>query len=387
MKILLLVDHFDDASPTGMISKRIAGELYGLGNEVAVVSSDQVGNKWGHGYHSICKRIHLFPGKLELYSRRVLELLSNLTCTNLDTALWRYRMSIAAGRLIRVFHPDVVYARSNPISVCEVAAKIKRKHGLKVVMHFTDPVPAPLEWDKDLRYRKRLSRVMDRILPWADRISFGNRAMMEYQQRNLSYPFLDKAFVSPDPVSHETLYYRPEAPGAGETVLTYLGSIYGNRNPEQLFKAMERLNSEGRNVVLNIYDFNRTGASVPPFVRFVGRVKDVDGVLLDSRILINLDGDDKEPVFIASKLKEYLCCGRPILSITPEGSPSRLLTDSLKTVISVRNGSDEIYDALKRFLELQFTESDYAERDGLIKQFTPKTVGGNLYQELKGVLS
>ena len=296
-------------------------------------------------------------------------------------------MFIAAKRLIRLFDPDIVYARSTPVQVCEVAAKIKRKYGLKVVMHFTDPVPAPLEWDKDLRYRKRLSRTMDRILPCADRISFGNQAMMEYQQKNLSYQFLDKAFVSPDPGSRESLYYRPEAAGTSDIRLTYLGAIYGSRNPEELFKAIGRLNSEGRNVRLDIYDVNTANLDVPPFVQFVGRVKDIDRVLLESRVLINLDGDDKEPVFISSKLKEYLCCGRPILSITPEGSPSRLLTDSLKTVISVRNGSDEIYDALKRFLQSQFTESDYAERDGLIKQFTPKTVGGNLYQELKGVLS
>lgn len=379
MKILLLTERFDDTIPTGVISKRIADELFANGNEVAVISSDLVGKKWEHGYHIICKKIHF-------YSRRILKFLSDFFLVNLDSALWRYMMYGASKKMIDIFKPDIVYARSTPISVCEVAARIKKTYGIKVVMHFTDPVPAPIEWDKNLNYRKRMIMTMNKILPYADLISFGNHAMLNYQQKNQSYSFKNKAFVSPDPVPQKSLYYCPEETKKDCIILAYLGAIYGSRNPQELFNAIERFNRGTQKAILIVYDNNRTNISVPSFVQFAGRVKNVNEVLLGSNILINLDGDDKEPVFISSKLKEYLCCGRPIVSITPYNSPSRLITDQLKTVLSVKNNSEAIYDALMTFSRIKFTESDFYERKGIIESFTPKKVTEDILLEFNRLL-
>lgn len=379
MKILLLTERFDDSIPTGVISKRIADELYRFGNDVSVVSSELVGSLWKHGMHIISKRKYIIPARILLF-------FSNLFQVNLISAQWRKRMFKDAETIIESFSPDIIYARSTPISVCEVAAELKKKYGIKVVMHFTDPVPAPIEWDKNKLYRSRMIRTMDYILPFADCVSFGNQAMLNYQQSIQSYYFISKSFVSPDPVPQQSFYYRPEEDNKGCKILTYLGSFHGSRNPKELFRAIERINKDNRSVKLLVYDINRTNISIPSFVQFEGRVKDVNEVLLKSDILINLDGDDKEPVFISSKLKEYLCCGRPIVSITPNGSPSRLLTDSLKTVVSVQNNEDEIYNALLKLLDLLFVESDYLERNEVIIKFTPKRVTEELIIQFKNVL-
>ena len=379
MRILLLTERYDDDIPTGVISKRITEELSNLGNEINVVSSELVGKKWEKGQHIICTKKHLIPA-------RIMKLLSNLLQINLDTAKWRKEMFMAAKRSIIDIRPDVIYARSTPISVCEVAASIKKSFGVKVIMHFTDPVPAPKEWDKNFLYRRRMIKTMERILPFADKVSFGNHAMADYQQKNQGYHFLDKTFVSPDPVPQDSFYFRPKE-DKGCKIITYLGSFHGSRNPNELFKAIKRINESNMSVQLLVYDINRTNISVPSFVKFEGRVKNVNDVLLNSDVLINLDGDDKEPVFISSKLKEYLCCGRPIVSITPKGSPSRFLTDSLKTVISVQNNAQEIYNALIRSLDMELDESDYFERNDIIEHFTPKKVAEDLVLEFNSILS
>lgn len=378
MKILLLTERFDDNIPTGVISKRIADELVNFGNEVVVLSSDLIGKTWKNGRHYICKKKHIIPA-------RVLLLISNLLGINLDSFRWRKGMYQISKRIMLEFKPDVVYARSTPISVCQIAAKIKKHYDTRVLMHFTDPVPAPIEWDSNKLYRKRMIHTMNTILPYADRVSFGNSAMLSYQQKLQSYYFLNKSFVSPDPSPQDTLYYDTEYTNK-DLVLSYLGSFHGSRNPNELFKAISMFNKTKGKALLFVYDHNRTGLRTPDFVSFVGRVDDVKGALLHSSILINLDGDDKEPVFISSKLKEYLCCGRPIISITPQESPSRQITDGLKTVISTTNDCNEIFDAIISFNEQVFSETDFLEREDTISLFSPTRVTKELIKEIEIVI-
>ena len=366
MRILLITERFGDQIPTGVISRMMAEELHMLGNEIAVVSSEHIGEKWTYGPHIICNSHTLIP-------KRVLLWVSNLLGVNLITCNWRRKALFESKRIAKSFKPDIVYARSTPVMVCEVAAVLKKELGIPVMMHFTDPVPAPIEWDTNLRYRRRMIATMNEVLPYADSISFGNASMMNYQQSLLSYSFLNKSFVVPDPVRCEELYdEKRDRKGAYRIV--YLGALYGNRNPRPLFESLETLNKRGYSCELVVYDVNRTNLRVPAFVSFVGRTDNVRKALLSIDLLLNIDGDDSTPVFISSKLKEYLCCCRPILSITPAGSPSRDLTDCLTTVFSVTNQSDLIEKTLISIMNKQLTQDMYKERETVIQSYTPHNV-------------
>lgn len=378
MKILLITERFGDKIPTGVISKRIADELYLLGHEIAIVSSERIGNKWTNGPHVICSIRTIIPAKILLF-------LSNLLGLNLSSYKWRKSLYKESLKLINSFKPDVIYARSTPISVCEVAAKLRSKTGVKVMMHFTDPVPAPLEWEPNIRYRRRMIATMERILPQATSVSFGNQAMLDYQQSLQKYQFADKAFISSDPGPASSFYYKCKE-SRQSINLVYLGSLYGSRNPKPLLDVLEMFNMKSMKCELRIYDTNRSNTQLPNSAKFVGRTDDVKSALLDADILINLDGNDKTPVFISSKLKEYLYCGRPIISISPTNSPSRLLTDKLKTVKSVENNVEEIFSAIEYFSKKKFIESDYSERGEVIRLFTPANVASKINQELKKLM-
>lgn len=366
MRILLITERFGDKIPTGVISRMMADELRVLGNEIAVVSSEHIGEKWRYGPHIICSSKTLIP-------KRVLLWISNRIGINLITYKWRRKAVRESRKLIESFAPDIIYARSTPVMVCEVAACLKKEFGIPVMMHFTDPVPAPIEWDPNMGYRRRMIATMNKVLPLADSVSFGNASMLRYQQSLLSYSFLNKSFVLPDPVRCENLYDSRRARQDVYSIV-YLGALYGNRNPRPFFDAITILNKKGYKCELVIYDINRTNLQVPEFVRFVGRTDDVKSALLNSDLLLNIDGDDSTPVFISSKLKEYLCCCRPVLSITPEGSPSRELTEGLKTVFSVTNTCVSIEEQLIKVMEMSFTSCLFNEREAVIQSFTPQRV-------------
>ena len=357
----------------------MADELRLLGNEIAIVSTERIGEKWSYGPHIICSSHTFIPKRILLWA-------SNIFRVNLITYRWRKKALRESKKLINSFAPDIIYARSTPIMVCEVAAYLKKETGVPVMMHFTDPVPAPIEWDPDLGYRRRMIATMNKILPFADSVSFGNTSMLKYQQSLLSYSFLYKSFVLPDPVRCEKLYDgRRERQEVFSIV--YLGALYGNRNPLPIFDAITNLNNNGHRCELIIYDINRTNLHVPSFVRFVGRTMDVKTALLNGDLLLDIDGDDTIPVFISSKLKEYLCCCRPILSITPKGSPSRELTEGLKTVFSVTNTCDSIKEQLIKVMDMSFSPILYKERETIIQSFTPQRVSSLINSEMNLLLS
>lgn len=378
MKILLIVEQFGGKIPTGIISYRIAKELLALGNEVIVLTAYNQGEDWSEQDIYRNKKIkHLFPATFYL-------IVSNLLQINLNSLKWRKSLFKLAKGIVENRKPDVIYARSTPISVCEVAAKLSAETGIPSLLHFTDPVPAPPEWDKNALYRRRMVKTMNRILPKAVKVSFGNAAMLDYEQSIVKYPFSKKSFVSADPVSSSELYiYNEEPSPKSELQFVYFGSLYGNRNPQPLFDALNMLHEDGFCFRLDIYDVNRVGTQLPDYAHFVGRTDDIKGVLLSSDILIDLDGDDKNPVFISSKIKEYLCYSRPILSITPDNSPSHEMTRTFKTVFHSRNKAENIEIAIRAILSNSFKESDYEERIPLIKVHTPMAVAQKVYKELQ----
>lgn len=379
MKILFIVDRFSGQIPTGVISYRIADELVALGNEVIVLSAYSPGIVWNNGAYYQNKKIrHYFPPKCRM-------MVSNLFQINLNSYKWRTSMCALAAKIIESNKPDVIYARSTPVSICEIAAQLSCRTKLPVLMHFTDPIPAPIEWDSNMLYRRRMIKTMNRILPKATRISFGNSAMLEYEQSIVKCHFKDKAFVSPDPVPSSGFYYTPKHIG-DEICFVYLGALYGNRNPQPLFEALTSLNESGVSLKLVIYDDNRVGTVLPPFASFVGRTNNVKRALLSSDILIDLDGDDMTPVFISSKIKEYLCCGRPILSITPFNSPSHKMTTNLNTVFHSNNNAGDILKTIRKIMNCHFAESDYRERDSLIYQFSPQSISKQIDMELHSIV-
>lgn len=375
MRILAIVYRLGGVYPTGVTNKRVLDALKSMGHEVLVISAPTNTNTWHNECHYECSDFPTSPARL--FTK-----MGNFIQRDLNFIFWENRVFKCAKRIIKLFQPDIIYARSSPSAVCRVAARISKHTGIPVAMHFTDPIPAPIEWASDLKYRAREIKLMETILPIAYKVSFGNKAMLEYQQSIMKYNFIDKSFISPDPSPSERFYYSKKIKNDVST-LTFLGAFHGNRRPDSLFHALYVLNQSGYKCKLNIYDDNRYGINHPECVSFMGRTDNIQKTLLDSDILVDVEGEDNTPVFISSKLKDYLCCGRPILAITVKNSPSYNLVNGLSTVKCCENKPSEIVSAIKSVLDIDFREEDYKERLVIIKQFNPTFLAKLITDEFK----
>ena len=218
-------------------------------------------------------------------------------------------------------------------------------------------------------------------------VSYGNEAMLNYVKDVVGFDFSTKSFISPDMASGGTLQYTP-SPTGSSVVLVFFGSLYGGRKPYPLFDAVAGLIYKGYNIELQVYsNVSKDVSATYPFVKNMAYNSNVFEALAKANILIDLDGDDEIPVFISSKLKDYLLINRPIVSITPNGSPSRNILGDMKTIQVVNNVDEQIKNAIEHYIKYPMDNKQYSERNSLITYFCPETVGGDLLKEIARIVS
>ena len=364
MKILFLAYNFGTNSPGGISSLRIADALSELGHDVTVICSQHCLKDWEHGDVFYCSD---FPSRPSNFFFRI----SNTFQRDLTHLSWKIRAKKVAKNVLSSLKPDFIYAKSEPPIVCQLGSELSKKFSIPILMHFTDPVPLPIEWNPNIKQRKRDITLMKKILPQATLISFGNEAMLNYQKSIMDYDY--ETFISPDP-SPKLLINNIEHKEKKIKTIIYFGAFYGNRNPMNLFTAIDSLNNEGFNCKLLVYDINRLHLKESAFVKFLGRTNNAKEVLSNADCFIDLDAEDKYPVFISSKLKDYLLYTTPIVSITPENSPTRNLLQNLRTVFIAHNTIEEIKLVIKQAFSTPLSFDDYKERKTIQNIFAPKKI-------------
>ena len=107
-----------------------------------------------------------------------------------------------------------------------------------------------------------------------------------------------------------------------------------------------------------------------------------------SSVLIDIDADIANDVFISSKLIQYLSYDRTILCISPENSPARkLLQNKTKTVIISGHKQDDILSALVTAGKLSKTNTEYSEREQLLNLFDIETIVAKWNNSISGIKS
>lgn len=373
MKILMI--SYDYAgSASGIISRRVAEELVSQGQQVKVICRNIASTP------DSAVEVHSVNGPLggNAFVSRIINRLKRCRSSYFYDALW-VRSAIRYGRkLCHEWQPDIIYCRTSPEEACYVGTKLHNKWGAKLVQHFSDPVPAPVEYEPLSRRRTTLLKRMVKVINEADMVSYGNEAMLRYVIEQSGYDFSSKAFISPD-AAESAVPHHYNFVERKDIRLTYLGNIYGSRNPQPLFEAIESLNANGAHIHLDIY--SPQPSKEPQCYRFVeykGRTSNVWKAMEQSDILVDLDGDDSTPVFISSKLKDYLLLNRPILSITPNNSPSEQLLKGVDSAVVTRNSKEEIAHSLDQILSSDYKNLTYNDRTALISLFDPKVVVADL---------
>jgi hypothetical protein len=380
MKILLIIYNLGGTA-SGIISYRVAKELACQGHEVVVFTSSVSVLQKITDFEIITHRNLISDS----FYRRIVSKIGSIIHSQIPNInySWAFYSYLRIKRMLKDWTPDWVYCRTFPIEPCLVGNLLKKNLRLKVLQHFTDPIPAPKEYIKDIRMRVKLEKIVIPILRNADLLSFGTQAMMEYEQSLIPFNILNKSFVSPDIASSNSLRFLSMQESKVVKFVFY-GSIYGNRQPQILFNViqdlikMHKYNCEfliyAPEPKKKIYNYN--------FIKYLGRINNPIDAFAQSTILVDIDGDDSFPVFISSKLKDYLLVNRPILSITPSNSPVNKLVHDLKTIKTTQNNYESIFKSIQYILASALNDDDYLERNYLIQLFSPESVVNEIIKEL-----
>ncbi len=233
---------------------------------------------------------------------------------------------------------DAVVTFSFPASTNLLGAWLKDRLGVRWISHNSDPwADNPLS--RISRWTKTSHRRLERdSFAKADALLFPSDEMSAmYRER---YPSLAGRVHtlnhSFDPAAYPAATPRPSGIDRPRT-LRYIGTFYGSRTPEPLYRALALLNPEDRaRLRIEIIGGGRSAWSlrerygltdsvvIQPSVSYRESLR----LMADSDVLLVIDAPSADAsVFFPSKLADYIGAKRSILGISPPGTTRRILGD------------------------------------------------------------
>lgn len=213
---------------------------------------------------------------------------------------------------------------------CELASFYKTQHHI----HMVDPIPPPKGWETYEIFRKSLIYPVRKYIKESSYFSSSNERMLKYQLSQVGSDFdSNKHFVihNPTPDRFKIIDRIPNS----KLILAFLGTIRtGARNPDLLFKALYSLHRQNLDFEFRIYGNNKNikldeyDIDFQNKIRFEPFVSNIEEIIPEIDILIDIDANIPNDVFISSKLFIYLAYNRPIICLTGTNSPT---SDLLRT--------------------------------------------------------
>ncbi len=370
MKILILTFNYGKSS-SGKTTERIADGLHELGHKIEIVCGQNYTKRKPYKIH----RINPNP----LKPSRLFKVLGNLFGKELNYFFWEYRAKKEGVKVMEDFQPDILYSRGSPISSMTVGDFLKSRYGKPHVIHFADPIPPTIDWMKNKAERKKLLKTIKPIINNADAISFVTEEMKAYQNRILKGDVnLSKAFISPNPMPNFRYFGKPLNE---KIIFLYLGTFPKQRNQKLIIEAFQNFAVNKIDVEFHIYGnksngilFNQLDLNFPN-VKLFDSTDDINKIIEKAIVLVDVDANLNEPVFISGKLMEYLSVDRYILSVTPNNSPARNflegISDSLNFSIPSLN---EITSEMEILHKKRWDKEKFFERQVLIEKAGFKNV-------------
>lgn len=338
MKILILTTSIGDNAP-GKVFLSYIQMFKELGCEVDVVSTKNVSNISS----SVVQRNYVHPRLRKL----------SIIMFGVDVFdLW------LAKRKVHLYEKDYSHIVSMvsahhffPLYLGWFLKKAQRN--TKWIVYSVDAIPAPKGWGLGKLYSDGLVKMINNYLRLTNGLYFSNKVMLQYQLDLLKFKFLGKSGVL---YTAPNIQYREYEHKENDSFnLMYMGGIYQARKVDELLKGFDLFQQKVTNTKLFFVGTNReavntTGLSedAKQKIIFVDFVSDLTYYYEISNVLIDVDADIDNDVFISSKFFTYLAANRNILSITRDLSPVRkfLFENEIKSVFVADIEADCIYSAI-----------------------------------------
>ena len=238
-----------------------------------------------------------------------------------------------------------VLLSSAPPYTCHLIAKtLKNKTGLAWICDFRDSWVGWLSAARRRGLPRKIECNMEHdVLKQADRILTVSAGVQEDLQ-NRNPDLIDSRWVllpnGYDSADFEGLSPTPREE-SDKLVLTYTGSLYGNRNPTFLLKALEELIAEDptwKNDVRLVF-IGRVGEPIQDqlsqekfkdiikIIPYVTHHESIRYLLASDVLLLIIDDAPANKGILTGKLYEYLGARKPILALAPQGDAANLIRE------------------------------------------------------------
>ncbi len=301
-------------------------------------------------------------------------------------------------RAVRDHQPDVIYSTSSPTTAHVVALIVHKLTGLPWVADFRDSwLFNPLDpMTKSYAPLSRASEALERkVVEEASYVTFADETMEacglahDDPRRVVIYNGVD-----PDDL-------LPLAPARRQSpnqrfLLSYVGSLYGTHDGAQTFAAIRRLIDSGeldpRTFELRIVGHaeieRRTLESLPvSFTGYVSHEQALAEMAGASVLLYSRPPDDR---VLSGKIFEYLCSGRPVLSVAhPDGLASKLVAELGAGWCADVRDAESVTRTLREVLaqwQRGELESGPRVRDEVLRRFSRRKLAGDLARVLRATM-
>lgn len=372
MKILVVNFSYGLGTPSGICNQRTVELLADSGHEIIVVKGVGVSMNNHRNINIItCSPRPLKPARLYKF-------FGNIIQRDIVNFFWEYRATRKCHEICDNWSPDVIYGRGSPVSGMMVGYQAATYSSLPLLVHFADPIPATEDWLKGNLDRKKMIRTVRPMLDYANRISFVTKEMMHYQQQTTNVDISSKGFVAPNPIPPWTALGTPPS----KAIFLYLGTFFGGRNPAALIEGFQQLLQEFPFAELHLVGTD--SGNVAPFlksdiirkaVKILPRTNDIFKAMKKANVLIDVDGNYRHPVFLSSKLMEYLSVDRFILSITPLNSPAAHLLGKISESSCISPHEPAcVAKSMKRMLDFKWNKEKFDRRKKDLNWYTAGNV-------------
>jgi glycosyltransferase involved in cell wall biosynthesis len=248
-------------------------------------------------------------------------------------------------------------------SINQVMLELKKERpNVKWIAQFSDP------WADNPLERHRITNLWNshferRMITYADAIVHSSRYSMEMMARGLDSSNQRKFSVIGHCYDRSLYGARPARP-SGRLLVRHVGTLFGRRTPEPLFRAVEKLLARRpeltRRLVIELIGPTEAGMLASGVAKRLpnGLVRNIPNVgymkslryMAEADLLVVIEADVKSNLFLPSKLADYVGSGTPILGLVPPGA-SRDVVESLGCWHARPGDVDGISHALEQALD------------------------------------
>lgn len=387
MKVLCITYNLGNISSSGASTIAVIKQLASQGIDIKVFYG-----RIGH-IGEIGEGIELFKvNPRPISPARLYEFVGNIISKDITYLFWQMRTVAAIKKILNDWKPDVIYARGSPFVSMKIGYKISRFFNIPLFLHFADPIPAPKIWKSNYFYRSKMINEATKVLMHSKLNSFVTKEMMDYQGKVTGISLEQKSFISPNSMPN----YREIPLELNKVIFGYIGTFYGARKPDKLLMAASNLIK--KNIQFEIWLIGNNhfeilelikDEKVKSVIKFFPYSTHLDEYLNQISVLLEVDADIKENVFISNKIMEYLSLNRLIIAIFNESSSlAKMLNHNYRTIIKsnfeVSNIENSLLTAIRILQEkdeLEFLK----DREKLYQCYSIKSVGQQIIYKMQNI--